>query len=81
MEAKFMKTSYSRAWECKPFTHGFLIFQITKHMNIRVQSHTSYTQAWASNRFSKAQAPLQQVHHHMRVWGNGEEGMREYGDR
>ena len=27
LEAKFMKTNYSRAWECKPFTHGFLIFR------------------------------------------------------
>ena len=76
-----MKTSYSRAWESKPFTHGFLIFQITEHMYIRVQIHRSYTQYLGSNRFSKAQAPLQQVRHHMGVWGNGEEGMREYGDR
>ena len=50
-------------------------------MDIREQIHTSYTQAWALNRFSQVQAPLQQVRHHMRVWGNGEEGMREYIDR
>ena len=39
------------------------------------------TQYWASNRFRKAQSPLQQVRHHMRVWGNGEVGMIEEGDK
>ena len=46
-------------------------------MDTIVQIHTSYTQYWASNIHSKVQAPLIQVHHQMRVWGNGEEGMRE----
>ena len=77
MESKYMKTSHSRAWECKPFTHGYLIFRLTKHTDIRVQSHTSYTQAWASNTLSKVQAPLQQVHHQHESVRNGEEGMRE----
>ena len=57
--------------------HGFLIFQITENMEIILQIHISYTQYFSSNIFSKAQSPLQQVRHHMRVWGNGEEGMRE----
>ena len=29
MEAKHIKTSHSRAWECKPFMHGFMMFWIT----------------------------------------------------
>ena len=49
-------------------------------MDIRVQIHTSYPQAWESNRFSKAQAPLQQVCHQLRVRGKREEGMGESGD-
>ena len=63
MEAKCMKSSLSRAWECKPFTHGFLIFQLIELMYIGEQSHTSYTQDWASNILIKVQEPLQQVHH------------------
>ena len=27
------------------------------------------------------QESIQQVHHQVRVWGDGEEGMREWGDR
>ena len=61
MEAKYMKTSHSRAWECKPFIHGFLIFRLTERMDKRLQSHTSYTQAWAPNIIRKVQALLQQV--------------------
>ena len=52
-----MKTNYSKAWECKPFIHVFLIFRLTEHMDMRLQSHTSYFTAWASNILSKAQAP------------------------
>ena len=63
MEAKYMKTSHSRAWECKPFIHGFMIFRLTYHMEIIVHIHTSYTQYWGSNILSKVQAPLQQVRH------------------
>ena len=63
MEAKFMKTSHSRAWECKPFIHGFMIFQLTDNMDIGVHIHTSQTQAFASNILCKFQAPLQQVHY------------------
>ena len=56
-----MKTSYSRAWECEPLTYVFLIFRLTEHMDMRLQSHTSYFTAWAPNILSKTQAPLQQV--------------------
>ena len=42
MEAKYMKTSHSRAWECKSFIYGFLIFRITEHMEIRLQSCIIY---------------------------------------
>ena len=58
-----MKTSNSMALEYKISTHEFLGFQDTEHMDIKVQSHTSYTQAWASNGLSKEQAPLQQACH------------------
>ena len=62
MEAKYKKTSHSRAWECKPFTYVFMIFRITDHMDIKLHIITSYTQAWALNILNKVQAPLQQVH-------------------
>ena len=81
MEAKHMKTSHSKAWECNTFIHGFMIFRITNNMEIGVNIHTSHTQYLESNILSKVQAPLQQVRHQMRAWGNGEEGMRECGDR
>ena len=42
MEANHTKTSHSNSWECNPFTHGFLIFQLIEHMDIRVQIHASY---------------------------------------
>ena len=58
-----MKTSHPRARECKPFTYGFMIFRIREHMDIRLQRHTSYIQAWASNIINKEKAPLQQVRH------------------
>ena len=63
MESKYMKTSHSRAWECKPFTHGFMIFRLIENINIILQIHKQYNQYWASNILSKVQAPLQQVHH------------------
>ena len=56
-----MKTGYSRAWECKPFIHVFLIFRLTEHMEMILLIHTMYFIAQASNILSKAQAPLQQV--------------------
>ena len=77
MESKYMKTSHPRAWEGKPFTYRFMIFILTKNMEIRVRIHTSYTQYWASNILIKVQAQLQQVHHQHENVGNGEEGMRE----
>ena len=58
-----METSYSRAWECKPFIHVFLIFRLTEHMDMRLQSHTSSIKALESNILSTVQAPLQQVRH------------------
>ena len=73
-----MKTSYSIAWECQPFIHVFLIFIIIDHMEMILHIHESCIKAWASTILSKAQAPLQQVHLQMRVWGKGEEGMREW---
>ena len=76
-----MKTSYSRSWECEPFIHIFLIFRLTKNMYIILQSHELCIKSWASTILSKAQESLQQVCYQMRVWGNGEEGMREWGDR
>ena len=56
-----MKTSYSRAWECKPFIHVFLIFQLTENMDAILHIHTSYFTAWAPNILSKVQEPPQQV--------------------
>ena len=76
-----MKTSYSRAWECEPLTYVFLIFRLAYKMDTRVKRNISYSQYLASNILSKFQEPLQQVRHQMRVWGNGKEGMREWGDR
>ena len=68
MEANYMKTSHSRARKCKQFIYGLLKFRIIEYMDMRVQSHTSYTQAWATNRLIQTQAPLQQVRHqHERV--------------
>ena len=61
MEAKYMKTSHFRACECKPFIHVFLISRLTKHMDIRLQRHTSYFTPSEPNILSKSQAPLQQV--------------------
>ena len=55
VEAKYMKTSHSRAWECKPFTHEFMIFKFTALMDIRVHINTSYNQSWESNILSKVQ--------------------------
>ena len=72
-----MKTSYSRAWECEPPTYVFLIFRLKNNMDTILQVHKSYTQSLESNILSKVQAPLQQVRHQMRVWGNREEGMME----
>ena len=43
MEAKYMKTTHSRAWEFKPFTYGFLIFILTESIEMRVHINTSYT--------------------------------------
>ena len=80
MEAKYMKTSHSRARECKPFIHVFMIFILIENIYMILQIHESYVKSWASTIISKAQAPHQQVRHQMRVWGNGEEGMREWGD-
>ena len=55
MEANYMKTSHSRAWECKPFIHVFLIFLITDHMGMILYIYiifhslgTKYTQQSAS---------------------------------
>ena len=81
MESKYMKTSHSRAWECKPFTYGFMIFRLKDNIFIILNSHKSYTQHWASNILSKVQAALQHVRHQHESVGNGEEGMREKGDR
>ena len=46
-----------------------------------LQKHTSKIKYWKSTILTKAQESLQQVRHQMRVQGNGEEGMRESGDR
>ena len=35
MESKHMKTSHLNSWECKPFTHGVLIFRLMDNMDIR----------------------------------------------
>ena len=34
MEAKYMKTSHSIAWECKPSIHVFMIFRLKKNMEM-----------------------------------------------
>ena len=39
VEAKYMKTSHSRAWVCKPFTLDFLGFQDTENMVMKLQSN------------------------------------------
>ena len=70
-----MKTSYSRAWECKPLTYVFLTFRITEHMDMILQSHTSYFIGWAPNILNNAQAPLQQVrpqHESVGEWRSSE---------
>ena len=75
-----MKTSYSRAWECKPFIHVFMIFRLTEDMDMKLQSHTSYFTAWASTILSKAQAPLQQVrpqHESVGEWRRRNESIGE----
>ena len=61
MESKYMKTSHSRAWECKPFIHVFLIFRLTEYMDMILHIHTSYYKSWEPNILSKTQTPLQQV--------------------
>ena len=76
-----MKTSYSRAWECNPFIHVFLIFQLIENMEIILQIPTSYIKYLASNVLSKVQAPLQQVHpQHESVgeWGRRNERIGRY---
>ena len=61
MDAKFTKTSNSRACECKPFIHVFMIFRLIENMEIILQIYASHIKSWESNILSKAQAPLQQV--------------------
>ena len=69
MEAKYMKTSYSKAWECEPFDTCISDISTYKEYGHKITKPTSYIQAWASHRLNQAQAPLQQVRHHMAVWG------------
>ena len=54
MEAKHMKTSHLNSWECKPFTHGFMIFRLKDHMEIRVQIHESYISSLSSSNLEKS---------------------------
>ena len=56
-------------------------FRIIYHIYMILQIHESCIKSWESTERIKAQEPLQQVSHQMRVWGNGEEGMREWGYR
>ena len=80
MEAKYMKTSHSRAWECKHFINLFLIFRLTESIEMILHSHTSYFIAWAPNILSKAQAPLQQVcpqHENVGEWRRRNERIGE----
>ena len=49
MEAKYMKTSHSRAWECKNFVHVFMIFQCTNNMEMKLHSNTSYMSVTTSS--------------------------------
>ena len=52
MKSKHMKTSHSNSQECKPFTHGFMIFRLTKNMEIILHIHESYiTSPSASNSY------------------------------
>ena len=81
MEAKYMKTSHSRAWECKHFTHGFLTIRIIENMEIKVHTHTPYTQSCNQMDSTNSKHHSNKCVINMRVWGNGEEGMREYEDR
>ena len=39
IEAKVMETSDSIAWECKIFTHEFIGFIDTEHMEMKLQSN------------------------------------------
>ena len=40
MEAKYMKTSHSRAWECNTFTLEFIGFHEMENMVMELQSNT-----------------------------------------
>ena len=53
MEAKHMKTCHSNSWECNPFTHGFMIFILTEHMEIILQRHASYISSPSSSKSYK----------------------------
>ena len=75
MESKYMKTSHSRAWECKPSMHEFMIFKLIEKMDMNLNIHTSYFTSWEPNILSKAQAPLQQVrpqHESVGEWRSSE---------
>ena len=76
-----MKTSYSRAQGMRAFhTYVSEILNYREYLgDIKYQS--SCIKSFASTILSKAQESLQQVHHQIRVWGDGEEGMRKWGDR
>ena len=42
MGVKYMKCSELVAWNGKSFTYGYLVFQPTKHREIKLKSNTSY---------------------------------------
>ena len=58
MESKHMKTSHSKSWECKPFTHGFLIFLLTENMEIILKRH-AYCIASSSSSSNSYKCPLE----------------------
>ena len=40
VEAKYMKTSHSRAWECKPLPLEFIVLLDIENMFMKVNIHT-----------------------------------------
>ena len=50
MRVKYMKTSELVAWNWKSFTYGFLVFQPTEVMEMKLQSNRSYMDLLTSSK-------------------------------
>ena len=53
IEAKVMETSDSMAWECKLFTHNFLVFRPTEDKGIKLHINTSFISVTKSSNLDK----------------------------